>query len=177
MDGRFGGGARSNNRVQQDGGFGGSCVGCCWGRGCGGGVAVVGEVVVVFDGLEGGAFAEEAEVVNWDGGGEEGVNCCAMLASGCRQVCLVEGEGIPSVMPNPDLRIGTMARLVGISRVSYSIPKGVLSCTIRFLFGIKPGKGELTVFPDTADKLARASTPKMVEISVTRLPVSRVEVV
>ena len=30
-----------------------------------------GEVVVVLDGLEGDALAEEAEVVDWDGGGEE----------------------------------------------------------------------------------------------------------
>lgn len=29
------------------------------------------EVVVVFDGLEGGFFAEETEVVDWHGGGEE----------------------------------------------------------------------------------------------------------
>lgn len=76
MDGRFGRGARGNDGVQQDGDLGGGGVGCCWGGGCdGGGVAVVGEVVVVFDGLEGGAFAEEAEVVDWDGGGEEGVDC------------------------------------------------------------------------------------------------------
>lgn len=31
-----------------------------------------GEVVVVFDWLEGGGFAVEAEVVDRDGGGEEG---------------------------------------------------------------------------------------------------------
>ena len=31
-----------------------------------------GEVVVVFDWLEGGGFAVEAEVVDGDGGGEEG---------------------------------------------------------------------------------------------------------
>jgi hypothetical protein len=34
---------------------------------------VEGEVVVVFYGLEGEFVAEEAEVVDWDGGGEEGV--------------------------------------------------------------------------------------------------------
>ena len=93
MDGRFGGGARGDDGVEQDGGFGGSDVGCCWGGVCGGGVAVVREIVVVFDGLEGGAFAEEAEVVDWDWGGEEGGECCAMLVPGCKQVCLVEGGG------------------------------------------------------------------------------------
>lgn len=36
-----------------------------------------GEVVVVFYGLEGDALAEEAEVVDWDGRWEEGVECCS----------------------------------------------------------------------------------------------------
>lgn len=35
-----------------------------------------GEIVVVFYGLEGDFLAEEAEVVDWNGGGEEGVECC-----------------------------------------------------------------------------------------------------
>ena len=35
---------------------------------------MIGEVVVIFDWLEGGRFAEEAEVVDWDGFGEEGFN-------------------------------------------------------------------------------------------------------
>lgn len=34
---------------------------------------MVGEIVVVFDGLEGRGFAVEAQVVDWDGGGEEGL--------------------------------------------------------------------------------------------------------
>lgn len=68
-----------------------------------------------------------------------------------------------------------MARLVGISRVSYSIPRGVLSCSISIFIEIKSSR--LTFFPGTADKLARASTPKMVEISVTSSRVSRVVVV
>lgn len=37
-----------------------------------------GEVVVVFDGMEGEFVAEEAEVVDWDGGGEEVVYCCCL---------------------------------------------------------------------------------------------------
>lgn len=37
----------------------------------GGGRRVVGEVVVVFDGLESRGFAVEAEVVDWDGAGKE----------------------------------------------------------------------------------------------------------
>jgi hypothetical protein len=36
----------------------------------------VGEVVVVFDGLEGYMFAEEAKVVYRDGVGEKGLDCC-----------------------------------------------------------------------------------------------------
>jgi hypothetical protein len=36
---------------------------------------VVGQVIVVFNGLEGRGFAEETEVVDGDGGGEEGLNC------------------------------------------------------------------------------------------------------
>jgi len=106
MDGRFGGGARGDDRVEQNGGFGGGDVGSCWGRGCGGGVAVVGEIVVVFDGLESGAFAEEAEVVDWDWGGEEGGECCAMLVPGCRQVSLVErgGDTIGHAQSRPEDR-------------------------------------------------------------------------
>jgi len=34
---------------------------------------VVGEVVVVFYGFESRGLAEEAEVVDWNGGGEEGL--------------------------------------------------------------------------------------------------------
>lgn len=34
-----------------------------------------GEVVVVFDGLEGCGFAEKAEVVDCDGEGEDGLDC------------------------------------------------------------------------------------------------------
>lgn len=38
---------------------------------------MVGQVVVVLDGLEGGGFAEESEVVDGDGGGEEGFYGCS----------------------------------------------------------------------------------------------------
>jgi hypothetical protein len=37
---------------------------------------VVREVVVVLDGLQGGRFAEEAEVVDGNRGWEEGLDCC-----------------------------------------------------------------------------------------------------
>lgn len=43
---------------------------------CGRGVRVVGQVVVILDGREGGGFAEETEVVNGDGDWEEGRECC-----------------------------------------------------------------------------------------------------
>jgi hypothetical protein len=36
---------------------------------------VVGQVVVVFNGLEGRGFAEESEVVDGDRGGEGGLDC------------------------------------------------------------------------------------------------------
>lgn len=36
---------------------------------------VVRQVVVVFDWLEGGGLAVEAEVVHWDRRGEEGLDC------------------------------------------------------------------------------------------------------
>lgn len=36
---------------------------------------MVGEVVVVFDGLQRCGLAEEAEVVDWDRDGEEGLYC------------------------------------------------------------------------------------------------------
>lgn len=104
MDGRFGGGARGDDGVQQDGGFRSGSVGCCGGRGCGGGVAVVGKVVIVFDWLEGGAFAKEAEVVNWDGFGEERVDCCSILAPERRQVCLVGGDTIGHAQSRPEDR-------------------------------------------------------------------------
>jgi hypothetical protein len=45
---------------------------------------VVGEVVVVFDGLEGRGLAEEAEVVDWDGSGEEGLKSCVTLGQTSR---------------------------------------------------------------------------------------------
>lgn len=43
---------------------------------------MVGQVVVVFDGGEGCGFAEETEVVDWDGGGEESFYCWGGLGRG-----------------------------------------------------------------------------------------------
>lgn len=81
LDGGIGGGAGGDDRVEQDGETGGGGVGGGtevegggrggWGEGGFG----EGEVVVVFDGLEADGFAEEAEVVDGDGGGEKGVDC------------------------------------------------------------------------------------------------------
>lgn len=42
---------------------------------------MVGQVVVVFDGFKGGGFTEEAEVMNWNGGGEEGLEGCTLVLS------------------------------------------------------------------------------------------------
>lgn len=77
MDGGLGSGAGRDDGVKEDGDVGGSRVGGVGvggGGGTGGGT-VVGEVVVVFDGLEGRAFAEEAEVIDWDGGGKDIGDC------------------------------------------------------------------------------------------------------
>jgi hypothetical protein len=40
---------------------------------------VIREVVVVFDGFEGCGFAEEPEVMNWDGIGEESLDSCVCV--------------------------------------------------------------------------------------------------
>lgn len=60
MDCGFGGAARGDDGVDDDGQRGD------------GGAGAGGEVVVVFDGLEGGFVAEETEVVDGDGEGEDG---------------------------------------------------------------------------------------------------------
>ena len=68
MDRGARGAARGDDGVEEDGEVRrdvGGGVGC-WGW------AVVGQVVVVFHRLEGDGVAEEAEVVDWDGSGEEG---------------------------------------------------------------------------------------------------------
>jgi hypothetical protein len=44
---------------------------------------VVRQVVVVFHWGEGGGLAEEAEVVGWDGGGEDGFECCKAMLVWC----------------------------------------------------------------------------------------------
>jgi hypothetical protein len=72
LDGRLGRGAGRDDGVEQDGEGGGA--------GIGGGVgAQEGEVIVVFDWLEGELVTEEAEVVDGDGGGEEVVDSLRML--------------------------------------------------------------------------------------------------
>jgi hypothetical protein len=74
LDGRLGRGAGRDDGVEEDGEGGGG--------GIGGGVgAQEGEVVVVFDWLEGELVAEEAEVVDGDGGGEEVVDSCMVQQS------------------------------------------------------------------------------------------------
>ena len=47
-----------------------------------GGGDVVWEVVVIFHGFEGERFPEEAKVVDWDGGREEGLDCWRRSISG-----------------------------------------------------------------------------------------------
>jgi hypothetical protein len=98
---------------------------------------VVGEIVVVFDWFKGRGLAEETEVVDWDGGGEEGLYCWGWLVGGMEDSNGGRGEGRarrgrggrPSNMPNPDLRIGTREIVSGeMVVVVYSQPRWVLHC-------------------------------------------------
>lgn len=92
------------------------------------GGTVVGEVVVVFDRGEGGGLAEESEVVDWDGGGEDGLDCWEVLV-GCSRYTKCWGEVVPSSMPRPERRIGTMDIEGGeMFWVVYSAPRCVLAC-------------------------------------------------
>ena len=43
---------------------------------------MIGEIVVVFNWFKGCGLAEEAKVVDWDWGGEEGLYCCGWLVGG-----------------------------------------------------------------------------------------------
>lgn len=103
MDGGLGSGAGRDNGVEEDGDVGGGGVGGVGvgGGGSAGGGTVVGEVVVVFDGLEGGAFAEKAEVVDWDGGGEDIGDCYSIsplslsLSLFARGVCVEYRQSSP----------------------------------------------------------------------------------
>lgn len=77
-----------------------------------------GEVVVVFDGVDG------------DGAGEEGLDCCLFVHDPLVPVSgFILQSGLdrssPSSMPSPDRRMGTSAMLDGsmLSAV-YSVPKG-----------------------------------------------------
>ena len=97
---------------------------------------MIGEIVVVFDWFKGRGLAEETEVVDWNGGGEEGLYCCGWLVGGMEEKRWMTrgksqegGGGIPSNMPNPDLRIGTREIVSGeIAVVVYSQRRWVLLC-------------------------------------------------
>ena len=65
---------------------------------------MVGEVVVVFDGLEGGGLAEEAEMVDGNWVREEGLDCCGYRMRWGFQLAW---GGLPSSMPRPERRMGT----------------------------------------------------------------------
>lgn len=123
LDGGLGRGAGRDDGVEQDGEGGSGGIG----RGVG---AQEREVIVVFDWLEGELVTEEAEMVDGDGGREEVVDSLSMVQQQFAvRLWTRENIGIPSIMPNPDRRIGTKATLAGsIVVVSYSMPSGVLSC-------------------------------------------------
>lgn len=91
---------------------------------------MVGQVVVVFDGLEGGGFAVEAEVVDGDGGREEGLEgffgVCGFVSFGAGRGKWKwkwgrRGLNGPSSIPSPERRMGTSAMRAGqMVCVSYS---------------------------------------------------------
>lgn len=102
-------------------------------------------------------------------------------------------DGVPSTMPRPDRRMGTRERDCGSTEVVvYSNPMGVSSyashpvskslhvselavCGLRW--GQERSVVVLTLGPSTGVRAeARASTPTMVAISLTRALTSRVEV-
>lgn len=89
---------------------------------------MVGEVIVVFYWLKSGGFAEEAEMVGWCWGWEEGLYCWEVVSSVMFEE---EWEGYePSSMPRPERKIGTIDIEAGeIVVVLYSYPSGVLSYT------------------------------------------------
>lgn len=123
-----------NHRIEDDGERGSR-----GGRAC----DVLGEVVVVLDGFEGDGLAVEAEVVDRDGEGEQRLDCCVaggvLVSTQYPRVFVHRGEhrqggsqSIPSTMPSPDLKIGTIETVSGaMVVVSYSKPSGVLSCPHR----------------------------------------------
>jgi hypothetical protein len=85
---------------------------------------VVGEVVVVFYGLESCRLAEEAEVMDRDGGGEEGLY--GWSNGDMSEFFLVNRREreLPSSIPRPDRRIGTRDIVSGvIVVVAYSYPR------------------------------------------------------
>lgn len=96
----------------------GSAAGCDHGveddgerlRGCG---LVGGEIVVVFDRVEGARVAEKAEVVHRGWIGEDGLDCCeGNLSVFCTEQLDVGRGGerdicLPSSMPSPERRTGT----------------------------------------------------------------------
>ena len=65
---------------------------------------VVREVVVVFDGLKSGRFAEEAEMMDRNGEWEEERDSCATVNE--EQLTCERGYE-PSTMPKPERRMGT----------------------------------------------------------------------
>jgi hypothetical protein len=85
---------------------------------------VVREVVVVFYGFESRGLAEEAEVVDWDGGGEEGLY--SWSNGDLLEFFLVNRREreLPSSIPRPDRRIGTRDIVSGVMVVVvYSYPR------------------------------------------------------
>ena len=104
---------------------------------------------------------------------EEGLSEYLEYISGCYTL---GRRFIPSSMPNPDLRIGTIVMFSGsIDSTSYWKPMGDSSwgdVSLRS-FSTRYWKGRLTVPSVATSRPARASVPKIKEMSWTRRFVSR----
>lgn len=177
LDGGGAGAAGGDDGVEDDG----------QGGGRGGRGGVLGEVVVVLDRLEGGRLAVEAEVVDGDRGGEDGLDCCFRGKPGggvSRQSCrFLNGgrEWNAYRLPCPT-RIAEWARLISsLERPWWSrtqIPavfcpvNNVRYCGLALLPRPRPEDkrclGPLTFGPAAADMaVANASQPTIRAISCT----------
>jgi hypothetical protein len=89
------------------------------------------EIIIIFNWLERGGFAEESEMMDWYRVGEEGLygyHLCQFHYC----VYTTFNNHLPSSIPKPDRRIGTIEIVEGdISVVVNSYPRGVLLCRSR----------------------------------------------
>lgn len=90
------------------------------------GCGVVGEVIVVFDGLESSRLTVQAKMMYRYGRREKCLYGFRLTSA--REYERVKGTNRPSIMARPDLNIGTMDISWGyVDVVVYSYPMGVVS--------------------------------------------------